>query len=108
MVDDDVAVIDALEKNELDYGKRRSLTGSSAKEDKVEDYSLDGKIIINLLQRVNEPYLFVLNPLAKSIAHSNTTSKALVKTKNLDNYHNEMKAQILMHIESHRYDFTRI
>ncbi|GFR64155.1 centrosomal protein of 72 kDa [Elysia marginata] len=41
LVDDDVAVIDALEKNELDYGKTRSLTGSSAKEDKAEDYSLD-------------------------------------------------------------------
>ena len=38
-----MAVIDALEKNELEYGNARSLTGSSAKEDKAEDYSLDGK-----------------------------------------------------------------
>ncbi|KAK3757610.1 hypothetical protein RRG08_000126 [Elysia crispata] len=47
LVDDDVAVIDALEKNELDYGKRRSLTGSSAKEDKVEDYSLDALKVLD-------------------------------------------------------------
>ena len=43
VVDDDVAVIDIMNRNEGDFGAQRPLTGSAAKEDAVEDYSLDSK-----------------------------------------------------------------
>lgn len=41
--DDDVAVIDMVNCQNGDLSKTRPLTGSAAREDKVEDYSLEGE-----------------------------------------------------------------
>ncbi|CAL1539388.1 unnamed protein product [Lymnaea stagnalis] len=48
LVDDDIAVIDAMNRNDGDFGKPRPLTGSAAKGDNIEDYSLDGLVMLDL------------------------------------------------------------
>ncbi|XP_012945758.1 centrosomal protein of 72 kDa [Aplysia californica] len=47
LVDDDVAVIDVMNRNNGDFGAPRPLTGSAAKEDAVEDYTLDSLKFLN-------------------------------------------------------------
>lgn len=41
--DDDVAVLDLIARSGGDLSRPRPITGSSAREDQVQEYSLDGK-----------------------------------------------------------------
>lgn len=41
--DDDVAVLDLIARSGGDLSRPRPITGSSAREDQAQEYSLDGK-----------------------------------------------------------------